>query len=41
LTLDGLGEVAVVVADEDEGRAREFLAAFESGELALGDDDHE
>jgi len=41
LTLNGLGEVAVVVAEEDEVRAREFLAAFESGELGLGEDDHE
>lgn len=41
LTLDGLGEVAVVVAAEDEGRARELLEAGELGELNVEDGDHE
>jgi hypothetical protein len=35
LTLDGLGEVAVVVAAKDAERARELLAVGELGELSV------
>jgi len=38
LTLDGLGEVAILVPAECEAQARELLAAAEDGSLALGED---
>lgn len=38
LTLDGLGEVAVVVPAPYAEAARELLARAEGGELALGED---
>jgi hypothetical protein len=38
LTLDGLGTVEIVVADDDEERARALLASAESGEFLLADD---
>jgi hypothetical protein len=38
LTLDGLGRVAILVAEEDEARARELLASAEAGELRIDDD---
>lgn len=38
LTQGRLGTVEVVVADEDEERARELLASAESGEFRLEDD---
>jgi hypothetical protein len=37
LTLDGLGAVEILVAEEDESRARELLAAAEAGRLRLDD----
>lgn len=37
LTLDGLGEVSIVVPEEYAERAREVLAAAERGVLRLGD----
>jgi hypothetical protein len=40
LTLDGLGQVEIMVAAEDENEARALLAQAERGELAL-DEDHE
>jgi hypothetical protein len=39
LTLDGLGLVEIVVADEDAERARALLASAERGEFRLDDDD--
>ena len=38
LTLDGLGEVRILVDAKDEARARELLAKVEAGELTLLDD---
>jgi hypothetical protein len=38
LTLDGLGEVAVVVAAEHAEAAREFLAAAEKDQLSIAED---
>jgi hypothetical protein len=38
LTLDGLGEVRILVGAKDEARARELLARVEAGELTLEDD---
>ena len=38
LTLDGLGMVEIVVADEDEERARELLASAERGEFRIADE---
>ena len=38
LTLDGLGMVEIVVADDDEGWARILLASAESGDFRLEDD---
>jgi hypothetical protein len=38
LTLDGLGEVTIVVPLEHEERALELLAAAEGHELEIGDD---
>jgi len=37
LTLDGLGQVEVLVAEADEDRARELLASAESGTFRIGD----
>jgi hypothetical protein len=39
LTLDGLGEVAVLVPAEHAEAARDLLAAGAAGELAVSDDD--
>jgi hypothetical protein len=39
LTLDGLGEVAILVPLEHEAAARELLAAGEREELRISDDD--
>lgn len=41
LTLDGLGEVAVVVVEEDEKKARELLEAGELGQLEAEGGDYE
>ncbi len=41
LTLDGLGEVAILVAREHEGAARELLAAAGRDELRISDDEPE
>ena len=38
LTLDGLGTVEIVVAVDDEDRARALLASAENGEFQLADD---
>ncbi len=38
LTLDGLGGVEIVVAEEDAARARQLLADVEAGRLTLPDD---
>jgi hypothetical protein len=38
LTLDGLGMVEVLVAADDEDRARALLASAEAGEFRLDDD---
>ncbi len=38
LTLDGLGEVAILVPAEFEDQARELLAAAEARQLELGED---
>jgi len=38
LTLDGLGMVKIVVAADDEDRARALLASAEAGEFRLDDD---
>lgn len=38
LTLDGLGQVEVLVSAENEAEGRALLAAVERGEFALGDD---
>lgn len=38
LTVDGLGKVDIVVADEDAERARALLAEAEAGALRLDDD---
>jgi len=37
LTLNGLGEVEILVAPEDEEEARRLLAKAERGEFTLGD----
>jgi hypothetical protein len=37
LTVDGLGEVAVLVREEDAEAARELLAAAGRGELEVGE----
>jgi hypothetical protein len=39
LTLDGLGQVEILVAPEHVAEARELLAAAEKGDLALSEDD--
>ena len=39
LTMDGLGEVSILVPEEYENRAREILAAGEQGTLELDDPD--
>ena len=39
LTLDGLGRVEIHAAEEDVARAKELLAAAESGELSLPEDE--
>jgi len=39
LTLDGLGEVAILVAAEHEAAARELLAAGEREELRVSEDE--
>ena len=39
LTLDGLGEVAILVPAEHEAAARELLAAGEREELRVADDE--
>ena len=41
LTLDGLGEVGILVPAERADEARELLAAGEHGDLALGDNEPE
>jgi len=38
LTLDGLGEVAIVVPQDSAEQARELLAAAEAHELEVGED---
>ena len=38
LTLDGLGAVEILVAEEDVATARDLLASAEAGEFRLGDD---
>ena len=38
LTLDGLGAVEILVADDDVERARALLDAAEAGQLRLGED---
>ena len=38
LTVDGLGAVQIVVADEDAARARALLNAADGGEFRLPDD---
>ena len=38
LTVDGLGAVLIVVADEDADRARALLKAADAGEFRLPDD---
>jgi hypothetical protein len=38
LTLDGLGQVEILVAPEDADEARRLLAGVERGEFALTDD---
>jgi hypothetical protein len=38
LTLDGMGEVSVLVRAADADRARELLKAADLGELRLGDE---
>ena len=38
LTLDGLGMVKIVVAADDEERARALLASAEAGEFRLDDE---
>ncbi len=39
LTVDGLGEVSILVPEEYEGQARDFLAAGEQGRLELNEAD--
>ena len=39
LTLDGLGEVAILVRPEQEAAARELMARVDRGELALKEDE--
>jgi hypothetical protein len=39
LTMDGLGEVSILVPEEYENQAREVLAAGEQGTLELNDAD--
>ena len=39
LTLDGLGEVSILVPEEHLEQARSILAAAENGDLLLGDSD--
>jgi hypothetical protein len=39
LTMDGLGEVSILVPEEYEGQAREVLAAAEQGTLELDETD--
>ena len=39
LTLDGIGEVEILVAPEHFSEARDLLAAAERGDLALDDDE--
>ncbi len=39
LTMDGLGEVSILVPEEYESEAREILAAGEQGTLELDDAD--
>jgi non-ribosomal peptide synthetase component E (peptide arylation enzyme) len=38
LTLNGLGRVEILVAEADEARARELLAAADAGQFRLDDD---
>jgi hypothetical protein len=38
LTLDGLGAVEILVAEEDADRARSLLEAAEAGTLRLDDE---
>jgi hypothetical protein len=38
LTLDGLGAVEILVAEEDAAQARELLASAETGAFRLDDD---
>ncbi len=38
LTLDGMGEVAILVSSEQADAARELLKAADLGELRLGDE---
>ena len=39
LTLDGLGQVEILVAPENAAEAQALLAAAEQGDLALSDED--
>lgn len=39
LTLDGLGEVVILVPEEDAERARDLLAAAEQHQLEVGEDE--
>ena len=39
LTLDGLGQVEILVPEEFVEQARELLASADAGELALDDDE--
>jgi hypothetical protein len=39
LTVDGLGEVSILVPEEYESQARELLAAGEQGKLELSETD--
>lgn len=36
LTVDGLGQVEILVSEADEDRARELLASADRGEFRLG-----
>ncbi len=39
LTLDGLGQVEILVSEEFAAQAHELLASADAGELALDDED--
>jgi hypothetical protein len=40
LTLDGLGATEILVNESDEGRARALLAAADTGQFRLDEDQH-